>query len=179
MRPQRDDVTTVDGVPVRAGRVRPGWLAPVSVGLVVVGLIVSVYLTFEHFTANATLACSIGGVVDCAKVTTSAWSTFMGVPVALLGLVFFVVALGLCLPSVWRRPEPWLDAVRLAWLTIGLGMALYLVWAELYRIHAICLWCTAVHVVTFLLWIVVLFGQILSGPADDLAMGADEDAVAG
>jgi uncharacterized membrane protein len=56
--------------------------------------------------------------------------------------------------------------VRLAWLTVGLGMALYLVWAELYRIHAICLWCTAVHVVTFLLWIVVLFGQILSGPAD-------------
>ena len=58
------------------------------------GLLVSAYLTFEHFTANATLACSIGGVVDCAKVTTSAWSTFMGVPVALLGLVFFVVTLG-------------------------------------------------------------------------------------
>ena len=58
-------------------------------------------------------------------------------------------------------------------------MALYLVWAELYRIHAICLWCTAVHVVTFLLWIVVLFGQILSGPADDLATSTDDDASAG
>jgi uncharacterized membrane protein len=173
--PLRDDVTTRDGARLRAGRIRPGWLAPVSLGLSVVGLLVSAYLTFEHFTANATLACSIGGVVDCAKVTTSAWSTFMGVPVALLGLAFFVVTLGLCLPSVWRRPEAWLDAVRLAWLTIGLGMALYLVWAELYRIHAICLWCTAVHVVTFLLWIVVLFGQILSGPADELAVGTDED----
>ena len=170
----RDEVGAGEA-PASVGPTRPGWLAPVSVVLAVVGLIVSAYLTFEHFTANATLACSIGGIVDCAKVTTSAWSTFMGVPVALLGLLFFVVTLGLCLPQVWRRPEPWLDAVRLGWLTVGLGMALYLVWAELYRIHAICLWCTVVHVVTFLLWIVVLFGQILSTPADELAVGADAD----
>jgi len=170
----RDEVGAGEA-PASVGPTRPGWLAPVSVVLAVVGLIVSAYLTFEHFTANATLACSIGGIVDCAKVTTSAWSTFMGVPVALLGLLFFVVTLGLCLPQVWRRPEPWLDAVRLGWLTVGLGMALYLVWAELYRIHAICLWCTVVHVVTFLLWIVVLFGQILSTPADELAVRADAD----
>ena len=62
-----------------------------------------------------------------------------------------------------------LDPLRLAWLSIGLAMALYLVWAELYRIHAICLWCTGVHVLSFLLWITVLFGQILSGPAHDRA----------
>lgn len=147
------------------GRRRPVWLAPLSLVLAIAGLGVSIYLTFEHFTANATLACSIGGAVDCAKVTTSAWSTFLGVPVALLGLFFFVVTAALCLPQVWRRPEGWLDAVRMGWLTVGLGMVLYLVWAELYRIHAICLWCTAVHVATFLLWITVLFGQILSGPA--------------
>lgn len=124
----------------------------------------SAYLTFEHLTDNATLACSVNGVVDCAKVTTSPWSTFLGVPVAPLGLVFFVVTLALCLPAVWRRAQRWLDLARFGWLTVGLGMALYLVWAEVYRIHAICLWCTAVHVVTFLLWVVVLFGQILSGP---------------
>ena len=147
-------------------RSRPTWLAPTTLVLVVIGLGLSAYLTYEHYTDNATLACSIGGAVDCAKVTTSAWSTFMGVPVALLGLVFFAVALALCLPRTWRRPEAWLDAVRLGWMTVGVGMVLYLIWAELFRIHAICLWCTAVHIVTFLLWIVVLFGQILSAPAD-------------
>jgi len=166
----RDEVASGEGVGAGApadGRARPGWLAPVSLALTAVGLGVSAYLTFEHFTANATLACSIGGLIDCAKVTTSAWSTFMGVPVALLGLVFFLVTLVLCLPRVWRRPEGWLDAARLGWLTVGLGMALYLVWAELYRIHAVCLWCTVVHVVTFLLWMTVLFGQILSGSSGE------------
>ena len=148
-------------------RLRPAWLAPLTLVLSVAGLAVSGYLTYEHFTDNATLACSIGGVVDCAKVTTSAWSTLLGIPVALLGLVFFVVTTVLCLPRVWRSPADWLDAARLGWLTVGLGMVLYLVWAELYRIHAICLWCTVVHVITFVLWIVVLFGQILSAPATD------------
>lgn len=147
------------------GRERPRWLAPLTIVLSVVGLLVSAYLTYEHFTDNATLACSIGGAVDCAKVTTSAWSTFMGVPVAPLGLFFFAVTLVLCLPAVWRRGDAWLDAARLGWLTIGMGMVFYLVWAELFKIHAICLWCTVVHVVTFLLWVTVLFGQILSGPA--------------
>ncbi|HET7801518.1 MAG TPA: vitamin K epoxide reductase family protein [Humibacillus xanthopallidus] len=153
---------TVSGV-----RQRPAWLAPVTLVLSAVGLAVSGYLTFEHFTDNATLACSIGGVVDCARVTSSAWSTFLGVPVAVLGLFFFAVTLGLCLPRAWRSPAAWLDPARIGWLTVGLGFALYLVWAELFRIHAICLWCTVVHVVTFLLWIVVLFGQILSGPATE------------
>lgn len=147
--------------------VRPRWLVPTSLALSVVGLLVSAYLTFEHYTGNATLACTVTEVVDCAKVTESAWSMFLGIPVALLGLLFFVAVTVLMLPSVWRRPEPWLDRVRFAVLTVGLVMALYLVWAELFRIYAICLWCTVVHVATFALWGVVLFGQILSFPADD------------
>ena len=36
----------------------------------------------------------------------------------------------------------------------------YLAWAELYKIDAICLWCTAVHVLT-----AALFGVIAVGTA--------------
>lgn len=145
---------------------RPGWLAPVTLGLSLLGLLVSGYLTYEHFTDNATLACTVTGVVDCSKVTSSAWSTFVGVPVSVLGVVFFALLVGLCLPPVWRLGSVWLDRARLAWVSVGLAMALYLVWAELFRIHAICLWCTGIHVLTFVLWVAVLFGQILSEPAD-------------
>lgn len=145
---------------------RPGWLAPVTLGLSLLGLLVSAYLTYEHFTDNATLACTVTGVVDCSKVTSSAWSTFVGVPVSVLGVVFFALLVGLCLPSVWRLESVWLDRARLAWVSVGLAMALYLVWAELFRIHAICLWCTGIHVLTLVLWVAVLFGQILSEPAD-------------
>jgi uncharacterized membrane protein len=38
----------------------------------------------------------------------------------------------------------------------GMGMVFYLLYAELFSIKAICLWCTAVHVVTFLLFVLVV-----------------------
>ncbi len=152
----------------QAGQRRPAWLVPTSLVLTVLGLLVSIYMSYEHLTENATLACTVGGLVDCTKVTTSSWAYIFGIPVAFLGLVFFVVTIGLMLPSTWRRPEPWLDRVRLAWMTVGLAMVLYLVWAEFFQIGAICSWCTVVHVITFALWVFVLFGQILSEPADQL-----------
>jgi len=91
------------------------------------------------------------------------------VPVALLGLLFFVGMTVLCLPQVWRRTTATLDAVRIVAAGIGLLMVFYLLWAEFLKIHAICLWCTGVHVITFLLFFVLLFGQILRVPVDDLS----------
>lgn len=172
----RSGAVKSDVVQGRPGRERPRWLVPTSLVLTVAGLLVSAYLTFEHFTDNATLACTVGGPIDCAKVTSSPWATFLGVPVALLGLFFFIVLLALCWPSVWRRGEAWLDWARMGWLTVGMAMVLYLVWAEFYKINAICLWCTVVHVLTFLAWILVLFGQILSGPPADAGTPAPRRA---
>ena len=65
----------------------------------------------------------------------------------------------------WRVRR--LDTVRVVAAATGVVSSLYLVWVELFRLDAICLWCTVVHVLTFALWVAVLFGQILSGPADE------------
>lgn len=172
------DVTRSARGPAAAvpARERPSWLVPVSLALVGIGLLTSAYLTYEHFTDNATLACTANGVVDCVKVTSSEWSTLLGIPVALLGLLFFAALLVLCWPAVWRRGEAWLDTARLGWLTVGLGMVVYLIWAEVSQIHAICLWCTVVHTATFLLWVTVMFGQILSGPPSGSAVAASAPA---
>lgn len=143
--------------------VRPRWLAPTSFALALLGLAVSVYLSYEHLTENKSLVCPTGGAASsCLTVTTSPWSQVAGIPVAYLGLAFFVVVAVLCAPQVWRHPAPALDAVRAAALGLGLVSVLYLVWIELFRVHAICTWCTVVHIVTFLLAVVVVFGQILS-----------------
>lgn len=141
---------------------RPRWLIPASVVLVALGLALSAYLTVEHFTNSVTLACPPGETFNCAKVTQSQWSYLFGMPVALLGLGYFVAMTVLCLPTVWRRPEPWLDRVRLIGVVLGVAFVAYLVWAEVVKIGSICLWCTGVHIVTFLLMCVVVFGQILS-----------------
>jgi uncharacterized membrane protein len=121
---------------------------------------VSAYLTFEHYSASVTLSCPNTGVVNCVKVTTSSYSKLAGVPVALLGLVFFVAMTVLCLPWAWLAGNPWVSRMRLTGAAAGVAMVLYLVWAELFRIDAICLWCTVVHVAT-----VSLFGVLVLGAA--------------
>ena len=135
---------------------RPTWLTRGSLALAVVGLLVSAYLVFEHFTQSTTLACPANGSVDCHKVTQSSYSYLLGIPVAVLGLLWFVVVLAMCLPRAWRDER--LDGPRLLLVLLGMGFVLYLVWAELFGIGAICLWCTVVHVVT-----AALFGLILLG----------------
>jgi uncharacterized membrane protein len=129
--------------------------AYVSLLLCLVGLGISIYLTYEHFTGNKSLSCPDTGKVNCLKVTTSEWSKVAGVPVAVFGLIFFVGMTVLCLPWLWRFPQ--LDLLRVVGVIVGIGSALYLVWVELFRVDAICLWCTGVHIVTLLLLGAVLW----------------------
>jgi uncharacterized membrane protein len=135
----------------------PRWPGLVGTVLSLLGLGVAGYLTYEHFTSSSTLACSDNGVVNCLKVTTSSYSAVAGVPVAVLGLVFFAVMVVLQLPAMWRRPEPAVRLSRLAWAVVGLGTVLYLLYAELFAIDAICLWCTSVHVLTLALFGTTVF----------------------
>jgi uncharacterized membrane protein len=128
---------------------RPAAVVPALIGLLAAG-----YLTVEHFSSSTTLACPDSGAINCTKVTTSSYSHILGVPVALVGLVYFLVMLALLTPAAWNRPE--LRTVRLAAAAAGVLSVVYLVWAELFRIDAICLWCTAVHICT-----VALFGAVL------------------
>ena len=143
------------------GRPVPAWVMRSSAILVALGLGVACYLTITHFTTHVRLACSGSGVIDCAKVTTSPQSYILGIPVALLGLVFFVVCAGLCTPAAWRSPEPLVRYARLAWAIGGVCTVVYLIYAELFEIDAICLWCSLVHVVTIALFIVIAVGEAL------------------
>lgn len=125
-----------------------------ALALAMIGLLLSGYLTFEHFTDSATLACSDNGAVNCLKVTTSSYSVIFGIPVAVLGLAYFVGLTFLCLPVGTIRQ--W-HALRIVAAVVGTLMVLWLVYVELFRVNAICLWCTGVHVVTVLSLAAVLW----------------------
>jgi uncharacterized membrane protein len=143
-----------------------GWLPWTTLVLSVAGVAVAAYLTYEHFTAGTTLACPDTGVVNCVKVTTSQYSKLFGIPVALLGLLFFVGMTALSLPPLWRTASPWPSRLRLAAVVIGVVFVCYLIWAELFQIDAICLWCTVVHALTIILFGLVVIRQALP-PLED------------
>ncbi len=115
------------------------------------------YLTVTHYSDPTALACPDTGIVNCTLVTTSSWSVVLGVPVALLGLVWAVAMTALTVPWAWHSDAAWVARARLALSGAGAAMVLYLIYVELFRIGAICLWCTAMHVTA-----VCLFGVILA-----------------
>ena len=141
----------------------PRWLVVGSLVLAAAGVLVAGYLTIEHYTASTTLACPDTGVINCQKVTSSAQSKVLSIPVALLGLLYFVAMLVASVPAAWRRTEPAVRYGRLAFAVVGVGFVVYLVYAELFVLDAICLWCTAVHVLTVALFAVVAFGTATLG----------------
>jgi uncharacterized membrane protein len=136
------------------------WPALVGTLLCLAGIGVATYLTITHYDTGVTLACPDTGVINCAKVTSSSYSKVFGIPVAVLGLAFFVSMLPLQLPAAWRSTNPLIRRVRVGSVVVGIGFVMWLLYAELVKIQNICLYCTSVHVITFLLLITTVVGTI-------------------
>ncbi|HEY7832812.1 MAG TPA: vitamin K epoxide reductase family protein, partial [Ktedonobacterales bacterium] len=120
----------------------------------VAGFAISAYLTSVHF-ASVPLFCSTTGVVNCAAVTSSAYSVvpFTQIPITIPGMLFFAASAGLAavgLRCAWAGlAEP--SRLRVAHVALGaagLLFVLYLVFAEIALLRKICEWCTAVHLLT-------------------------------
>ena len=144
------------------------WVRVAAPLLCLAGLGVSSYLTIAHSNAKLILACPETGIVNCAKVTQSPQSAILGVPVALLGLLYFAAIGPLHLPAAWRSESGLVRRVRVGAAVAGILMVLYLIYTELFTLDALCLWCTAVHAVTFLLFVVTLVGTIQMEPSAEV-----------
>ncbi len=136
-----------------------------GVALALAGLAIAAFLTVEHYTSPALLACPENAVINCRKVTSSPQSAIAGFRWS-----------GSASPTSPPWPPPACRPPGAAatapcapggccWPRPGSSPALYLVCAELFEINAICLWCTAVHVISALLFALTAFGTALaSGP---------------
>jgi uncharacterized membrane protein len=121
--------------------------------LALAGIFISLYLTLYKVGVIGELSCSIG---SCETVNTSKWSTFLHLPVALWGLLFyldvFVIALVGTIPRF--ENEFILSALLVAEAAIGVLFSAWLTYLELAVIHAICIWCvTSAGVVVAILFV--------------------------
>lgn len=132
-------------------------LRRVMVVLAVAGLGVASYLTYVHYSGTPP-ACTFGQ--SCLKVQTSVWSKLDGIPVALLGLIGYVLILGTLLAP--DREETRLATLGLT--LVGVGFSGYLTYRELFSIHAVCEWCASSAVILTLLLIGAAWRYVLGSP---------------
>ena len=138
---------------------RRGSLILCSVGIGIAG-----YLTYVHY-AGLQPICGISH--GCETVQTSRYASLVGVPVALLGLIsYLLIFASLCVRDD-RSQLPGYALVVTAFV-----FSAYLTYREVFTIHAICTWCVSSAIVFTLLMIVETLRVRHSGRAEAVANGA-------
>jgi uncharacterized membrane protein len=108
--------------------------------LALAGLFVSLYLWLHKLGLIGVLQCGTGG---CDTVQASRYADFLGLPVALYGVIGYAVLFAVSLLAV-QRPDapPRRSDLTLAVLaSLGFVFTVYLTAVELFVIHAFCRWC--------------------------------------
>lgn len=109
--------------------------------------------------------CDVSATVNCTTAYTSQYGSFLGIPVAITGVVFFIVVLAL-VAIAGRAGSPARENVPgyvFALATLGLAFALYLAYASYFKLKVFCPLCATTYVA-----VIAIF--IISGGATSFAM---------
>lgn len=126
--------------------------------LALVGALDAAYLLLAKLGYIGAIACTISN--GCDLVNTSRYSEFMGLPVAGIGLAGYLAMFALALLGVqprWitdRRPDLWLSLLS----GVAVVFTLYLTYAELFILKAICQWCIVSQVIVLAIFVLALVG---------------------
>lgn len=112
------------------------------------GLVDAAYLLSDVFYPTISYICPSAGLLDCVRVTQTAFSRIFGIPVALLAVLWFASFVVL---AAWR--PSFQEYVLLPLWISGLLFVVYLVGVEAFLVHAICLYCTVAHSLALLMGI--------------------------
>ncbi len=106
--------------------------------LAVCGVIVSSISLQHHYAKSKTAYCEFGQTFNCDIVNRSEYSSVLGIPVALIGMLGYGALAGLATVYRERRETPLL---LLAGAVAGLGFALYLTYIEARVLGVWCILC--------------------------------------
>jgi uncharacterized membrane protein len=144
---------------------REGPLLTAIIVLAVLGVGVAGYLVYVHY-AKVSVLC-VGGShqhSSCLTVQSSSYAKLAGIPVALLGLIGYILILAsLAIPGDGGR------VIGFAIALAGFGFSMYLTYREIFTIKAICEWCvssaTLLMLLTVLTAVRYLRGEPVTPPA--------------
>lgn len=139
------------------------WVGLALLGLPGIG--VAAYLTYSHWADRPTECAGIG---ECELVQTSEYSDIAGVPVALLGLLYFVAMAFLALARInsvkWTPGVlEWAQPAALSMALAATAFVAYLTYVELFVLEAICIWCVALAGLTAVSLALTLWGLFSGG----------------
>jgi len=115
----------------------------VMIASALLGLLMSAYLTYLSLMPPT--SCPVGefSIFSCNDVIYSEYAHFYGISVAMLGLGWFAVALGLIMIA-WRDSR--FIRVIVLWSVLGAAGVAGFVYTEIFLLGSICPLCTIAHI---------------------------------
>jgi len=141
-------------------QVQYSWSQLLLLLLSLAGAAIAIYLTTVHYE-NAPLLCSSGGLINCSRVLSSPYSVVPGtsIPITVPGLAWSLVSAVLAVAGSRQTQPQALRRIYLAqftWSLLALLVVLYLVYLELVVLHSICIWCTGVHAIILIMFLITI-----------------------
>lgn len=116
-----------------------------------IGFVDSMYLSYARFT-DSQLSCSI--LNGCNAVAASPYAVFLGVPLAYLGVLYYLSIVALACTRRWQE----LFVLTL----LGALMSLYFIYLQAFVIGAFCVYCLTSAALSFILPLLVYVNYIRS-----------------
>ena len=127
--------------------------------MAILGVGLASYLTYIHYAGIKPLCGRNGG--SCEIVQTSQYSHLAGVPVALIGLIGYVLILGSLLAPEDERTR----FITAALILGGFGFSAYLTYREIFSLEKICEYCVSSAILLTLMLPLALW-RFLRGAGD-------------
>ncbi len=117
--------------------------------LILLEVLFTAYLVIDGGSSALCLAGS-----DCASVQNSAYGSFFGVKLSILGLITFILLLGIFLAT---EKYQWMYLLFFTGAVLGFIFALYFLSIQFFILHKFCSSCILIDSIAIAIFIITLF----------------------
>lgn len=125
--------------------------------LAIAGMVISSVSLYHHYGTSTSSFCDLGENFNCDIVNRSVYSTVLGIPVALVGIIGY---LSLLVLTTLCRAKTETPVMLLIASAAGLAFALYLTYLEAFVLGAWCILCLSS--LTVIVTIVILSSVLVA-----------------
>jgi len=146
-----------------------------GLALTLFGIALTLFLTWAHFTGSIGAICGSGS--NCQAVLTSEYSTFVGLPTALYGLLYYILSFGLILvyPVANSRGRGYLMNGLLGLTTTAFVISTFLMGYSISSLDQFCMYCGISFTLSTLLFFGTVFWKVRGGRKEEFIV----DSVSG
>jgi len=135
----------------------------VLIAMSAVGFVASAYVLIDFYLLKQNIVCPSGSFfgisLDCGEVLGSSYSQVFGIPLELLALFYFMINITFVYIIAFGSERIFRFSLQalFIWRFIGVAIVPYLVFVELFLLHAICVYCTLMHVAILTDFVVISY----------------------